>query len=99
MEEEAELIQKNITSLSGKLEVLQESLYNDELGLTNIEKTVEKWRKLTLKAMEDSKLLNHYHLNSASSAEELTNKLEEAAKKSDNAATALRQCLSSISYA
>uniref|UniRef100_A0A915EEC8 Uncharacterized protein n=1 Tax=Ditylenchus dipsaci TaxID=166011 RepID=A0A915EEC8_9BILA len=64
------------------------------------EKTIEKWRKLTLKAMEDAKLLNMLHLTSTSTAEELTSRLEEAAKKSDQqSTTALRQCLSSISYA
>ncbi|KAI1731117.1 HMG-box domain-containing protein [Ditylenchus destructor] len=100
VEDETELITKNITSLSGKLEVMQESIYNDEVDITHMDQTIEKWRKITLKAIEDAKLLGQFHLTTASSAKELVSKLEEASQKSDSINTiALRQSLSSVSYA
>lgn len=101
LEEETELIQKNIYSLSNRLEIMQEAIYNDEFGLMNVQHTIEKWRKLTLKALDDGNFLTDLGLSPSSTTEQLISTLEGVSKKEENTKNvnlALRQCLSNISY-
>ena len=102
LEEETELIQKNIYSLSNRLEIMQEAIYNDEFGLMNVQQTIEKWRKLTLKALDDGNFMTELGLSPSSTAEELISTLEAVSKNEEetkNVNVALRHCLSNVSYA
>lgn len=74
-------------------------MYNDELSLNSIETTLEKWRRLSLKALEEAKLLSRYALTPTSSAEALVERLEVAAMTEGSGDAALRKCLSGVNYA
>lgn len=99
--EETELILKNIYLIANRLEIIHNVIYNDDFGLINVQNTVEKWRRLTLQALDEGNFLTGLGLNSLSTAEELISTLEALSKKEEenkNINTALRQCLSNVSY-
>jgi len=96
VENESSLIRKNVTALDKKLENIQDYLYREESAqLTN-----EKWRKLTLQALEESKLLGKLHLNGRSTVEELVIRLEALSSSGSDSSlsVAVKQCLSAVKY-
>lgn len=99
--EETELILKNIYLIANRLEIIHNAIYSDDIGLMNAQNTIEKWRRLTLQALEEGNFLAELGLNPLSTAEELILILEAWSKseeESKNVNTALRQCLSNVSY-
>lgn len=71
MEEEIEEIEQKILPLNTEFDNAQRFAFEFESQYNNSEKLLEKWRKTTLKAMEDAKLLSHFHLSLNSNMEEL----------------------------
>lgn len=98
VEEETEELEEKISLINANFDNLQKSAYQLETQYNNAEKLLEKWRKITLKALEEAKLLSHYHLSLNSNLNDLILRFEEAQKKNDSFTNLLKSCLLNINY-
>jgi len=98
IEGEIELIDKGVNSLKDKLTLLQKETLIEERDYALAEKTTERWRRLTLQAFEDSRLLVMLQLTKSSSAEQVIHRLGLEAFKSKQNNSLIQKSLANVIY-